>query len=377
MKQGEVQQTNFKTKIPFETRLGVIILKVKINGLEYDFLFDTGAPNVISKELAQELEFKPKAKSKTKDSQGKYVKVEYGSIDTIFVGGIPFTNTGVGVIDVNASNTIACLELDGILGANLMRKAIWQIDYENQVITLSDNMESLTISEKSISVPFTTKTTGTPMLEMKLDSSIIQKRVTLDTGSNGHISLSSSTYNAAKKKELILSHSIGYGNLSSGIFGNAAIDTLDFYKIPTISFGDVQIDSVIVSSSRKRSSILGNEFFRNYVVTLNWTTKQMTLDSISQYTRPILAEYGIKPKFKDNKLLVGFIYAGSEAHIQGLQLGDQILELNGNDYTQMNQQKWCDFIYQYNSSDYTSLNLTILREGEKHVVELKKSTFLR
>lgn len=377
MKQGEVQQTDFKTEIPFETRLGVIILKVEINGIEYDFLFDTGAPNVISKELAQELKFKSKAKSKTKDSQGKYVKVEYGSIDTISVGGIAFTNLGVGVIDLKASNTIACLELDGILGANLMRQAIWQIDYENQVITLSDNMEMLTISDEAISVPFTTKTSGTPMLQMKLDSSISQKRVTLDTGSNGHITLSYSTYSAAKKKKLVLSHSIGYGNLSSGVFGNASIDTLDFYKIPTISFGEVQIDSVIVSSSRKRSSVLGNEFFHNYVVTLNWNTKQLTLDSISHYERPTLAEYGIKPKFDNNKLLVGFIYEGSEAHKKELQLGDQILELNGVDYSQMTQQKWCDFIYQYNSSDYTSMNLTILREGKKHKLELQKSIFLK
>ena len=42
LKEGSVEQASFKTEIPFEMRLGLIIVPVTINGKTYDFLVDTG-----------------------------------------------------------------------------------------------------------------------------------------------------------------------------------------------------------------------------------------------------------------------------------------------------------------------------------------------
>ncbi|MFM2000210.1 MAG: hypothetical protein RL204_2157, partial [Bacteroidota bacterium] len=50
MKRGTVQQKEFTTTVPFEIRRGLIILKVGIAGEVYDFILDTGAPNVVSTE---------------------------------------------------------------------------------------------------------------------------------------------------------------------------------------------------------------------------------------------------------------------------------------------------------------------------------------
>ena len=39
---GKVAQQEFKVNIPFEYRLGLMVLKVNIEGEEYDFLLDIG-----------------------------------------------------------------------------------------------------------------------------------------------------------------------------------------------------------------------------------------------------------------------------------------------------------------------------------------------
>src|SRR4051794_32050035 len=58
VKRGNIRQENFKIEVPFEMRLGLLVLKVEIHGKTYDFILDTGAPNAISKDAAQEIGLK-------------------------------------------------------------------------------------------------------------------------------------------------------------------------------------------------------------------------------------------------------------------------------------------------------------------------------
>src|SRR3989338_4472545 len=71
LKQCDVEQPSFTSEIPFEMRMGLVVVKVNINKKDYDFMVDTGAPNLVTKELAAELNLKPKVERRTGDSQGK------------------------------------------------------------------------------------------------------------------------------------------------------------------------------------------------------------------------------------------------------------------------------------------------------------------
>ena len=118
----------FNAKIPFEYRLGLIILKVDIAGKEYDFVLDTGAPNVISKELAQKLGLNNVSEQKVGDSQGEYSNLGFTTIEKVTIGGIHFLNTGAAIADLELSKEVGCLKIDGLIGSNLMKKAIWKFD---------------------------------------------------------------------------------------------------------------------------------------------------------------------------------------------------------------------------------------------------------
>ena len=55
---GEMDPINEVVSFPFEERSGMIFLEVTINGRDYDFLLDTGAPNVLDQSIVDELGIK-------------------------------------------------------------------------------------------------------------------------------------------------------------------------------------------------------------------------------------------------------------------------------------------------------------------------------
>ena len=377
LQKGSVIQTEFKKEIPFEMRMGLIFLKVDIKGKTYDFLLDTGAPNVASYELAHELGLTARADNKIRDSQGKTKITDFTFIDTISISGIQFINTGAAIMDVNESTTLACMELDGIIGANLMKYAIWQFDYQKQILTLTSSIDSLIISDSVITVPFNTKNTGTPVVDIKMDSNIIQKNVTLDMGSNGDIRFRNKTYENLKENKLIKSHKIGYGYLSSGIFGHGDIDTTDFFKIQNLSFGEVHLQNQIYSSSRtKSSSTIGTKFFKNYILTVRWDSNQMLLDPVSTYDRSEIYDFGFRINYESGQLSVGYIYAGSTAEQMGLTLGDLIVQIDDVNYTNCTSEQWCDLLLSKVIHRTKPMTIIILRDNKKMKFVFEKELFL-
>ena len=233
MSGGEIVESNYKVIVPFEMRLGLIIVKVTIEGNEYDFLFDTGAPNVVSLELAEKLQLKSAGKTFTRGSQGERHKIDYSNIDNLQIGGLNYQNTTAAIMDLTKAVAIECMDIDGILGANVMRNSIWQIDYQKQLMTITNSTDSLTFTNSLDTIPFTPKHTGTPKIKVQIGD-IIQSGVTLDTGSGGHIDLNYNTYKLAKKRNPKMSSTSGQGHSSSGIYGIGKPDTLIYFKPDSI-----------------------------------------------------------------------------------------------------------------------------------------------
>ncbi len=376
MGDGEVAQANYKVVVPFEMRLGLIILKVKIQGEEYDFLFDTGAPNVVTKELARILELKSVGRNTTKGSQGHREKVDYACIDTLSIGGIEYLQTGAGIMDFNKSTEISCMDLDGILGANSMRHSIWQIDYQKQVIILTSHIDSLTFIDKLDTIPFTTKATGTPVIDITIGN-IVQHNVTLDLGSGGHIDLSHKMYTEVLKQKPEMPHNYAFGNSSSGIYGVGAPDTINYFKPDSIQFGSIELHHQICHASvTKTSSTLGTRFFENYIITLDWNENHVILEKVTDYDHSEMKNLGYNKRLYDGKLKVATIFNGSEA-AKKLQLFDYIIQEDSVSYTHIKKSDYCKMILDKTKDKPKSRKLIIEREDEQVTIPLERSLFLK
>jgi len=375
MNKGAVEQPAFTAEIPFELRLGLVVIKVNINGKDYDFMVDTGAPNVITEELAAELKLKPTMQQKIGDSQGNKDHLNFVEMPEMLIGGIHFIETGAAVADLKRSNVIACLDVDGFVGSNLMKSAIWQFDYERKVITISDTIASFDIPANALLIPFVPARTYTPKINISYDS-IVDKNVTFDTGSNGYFSTSQAIYSKLKQQGKITHSVVSFGASSSGLYGLEGADSTYSATVEKTTMGNLTIPNQVVSFDHG-ARILGTKFLKHYRVVINWFTNEISLIPTDDFVNTTFEHFGMTPMYIGDKLEVRMIILGSDADKKGIQIGDQILEVNGKDFRNCSADQWCEILNDGLIPE-TELHLKVLllKDGVEQEVILEKRNLM-
>lgn len=365
MKSGKLVQKKIKVDIPFEYRLGLIVLKVKIEGKLYDFVLDTGAPNVISKELAKSLKLQPTFSQKVGDSRNTELNLDFVTVKNIQLSGLDFNNTGAVIADIRKYQEVGCLKIDGFIGSNLMRKALWKFDFKKQIITITNSLDSLDLTSYKEKIPFYPEITGTPLFDIKVNG-ILERDIVIDLGSNGDITLNNKTYDKISKDNHSLNELIVYGKQGSGLYGSGNNDTTTYVMASKIALGDISLTNEIVDFS-KGSSTIGLNFLKNYNIILDWSNKNMLLSNHKEYQNSTINDFGFSWMFADGNLVVGSLTEGSHAEVLGLKLNDKIIEINEENYSELTINDWCDIILGNNTflKDEKLLNITILRKDEK------------
>ncbi len=374
LKGGDVVQKTFTTTIPFEMRMGLIILKVKVNGETVDFVLDTGAPNVISKELANKLNLGNKSTKKVADSQSAKNNLGFTIIPKIELGGVEFINTGAAIADIKASQEVSCLNIQGFIGANLMKKAIWKFDFVNNTITISNTKTEMEIPSTAIIIPFKTEITGTPKADISYNG-VVEKDVTIDFGYNGSYMASDKTWKELIKKEPSTTSNFGVGSIGSGLFGTGKSDTTYFGLIKSLSCSGLTLENQVVSFNKASAKTMGMIFFKKYTVIFDWFTNSMTLIENRNERESELKNFGLKPGFKEDKLVVRFVYQKSSASKAGILLGDQILQVGDKDYRNVSHSDWCEILTNgFFPKDIEKIDITFKRGGDEQKAWLYKSS---
>jgi hypothetical protein len=366
--QGSVAEKHFKVQVPFEMRYGLIVLKLKVNGSERTFILDTGAPNAISKELAAELKIKPTTRHKTGDSQGAKSVLEYAVLQNVELGGVRFEKTGAAIVDMNHTKELACFGADGLLGANLMKKAIWQIDYEKKIITIASSRDSLSIPTQSQLLPFRQALTGTPLIDVSYNS-IVDKRVTLDLGSNADFCSSRDVLQRLRKKDSLMHTTYSFGSTSAGIYGKGGPDTAFYGLLPVINLGEIALHNQVVDFERKKARTVGTGFFKNYLLTLDWSKNQVILARKRDYNNTIEKKLPYGLVYREGKIYICLVFS----KLCDLRVGDQVLRVNEKDYTECSPSMLCELI-EKNFAGPEEVSLLVLRDGQKISLRIKRQT---
>ncbi|HLP55790.1 MAG TPA: aspartyl protease family protein [Fluviicola sp.] len=376
LKQGDVEQPSFTAEIPFEMRMGLVVVKVNINGKDYDFLVDTGAPNLVTKELAAELKLKSKAEQKAGDSQGKKDVLQFTEMPEMLIGGVHFIEMGAAIADLKRSNEIACLDVDGFVGANLMKEAVWQFDYDRKVITVADSISAFEIPASAFRIPFTPALSSTPLIDITYDG-VADNKVTFDTGSNGHFNSSHGIYKSLKEKGKVTNSVVGYGATSSGLYGVGDGDSLYNLMITETKLGNLTIPEQVVAFD-PGARTLGTKFLQHYRVIIDWSIKEIILIPTDDFVNNTYETFGIRPFYNEDRLEVRMVTLGSEADKAGIKLGDRILEINGRDVRVFTKEMWCDVINNgLVPENDTVINLIISHDGQERAVRLNKKDMMK
>ncbi|MEQ6118478.1 aspartyl protease family protein [Reichenbachiella sp. MALMAid0571] len=374
--QTVIDEQEFSSTIQFKKLAsGHIVIPVFIGGNEYSFLLDTGTPNMVSKELAEELKLEHVYHQQYIDSQDNKLALSLSVIDEIVIGGVSFRNNATTIHNFDKSPpTIRCLNISGVVGANLMKSAIWTFDFERNTITIANAKKEFPEGEV---LNFKTGYAGTPKVKVNING-VSDGKAYIDFGAKGFYKTSEKTLHklCRDKNKHKCSITSGHGSIASGAFGYEKPDSSHIALVHSFSIGNesqVALKNQLITMSNHSEKLLGLDCFENFTTTINWPERKLILsekakpEEIDSYN-----SFGFRVIYREEKLYVGFIYNNSPATKAGLLLGDQIVKINEFNFDHSNEDKFCSFLNSKTLSTTNQIKLTLLRNGQPTDIVLEK-----
>lgn len=333
----------FVRTIDIRIQQNLMFTDVTIDGEVYNFLIDTGAPFIISPELAKKLNFRTSQTMTMGSSNAKKGKARIGTMKRdVEVGGLKFSNFKATVLDYN-SNTqiIRCLGFDGIIGANFMNGAIWQIDYDQKKITITNSLKQLFGIDEAWRVKMDTKGFNkSPYIPVKVNRGD-PGWVLFDTGFAGFFDLTYSSYYSALKADKLderIRVLEGRGTMSEGAFG--AIDTTGYFmQVPQIIIGKEKVLKPEFRMGHTSKAKVGVEYLKGRLVTLDFPRKRFYVSEKEDIYTPVNKKsfmFAATPD--DDGIKVSSVY-GKLQESQELKIGDELIAINGEILSEMDE---CD-----------------------------------
>lgn len=343
------------------------LCKVEIEGKTYSFLVDTGAPTVISDEIFKTLNLKESHKSSMTDSQNKKRQEKFAVIPQIKIGNLIFKDIGAAVIKFE-NNELKCFGFDGIVGANLLSHIFCEFNYQESKILVSKNLTAFSLEKYDLMLNFNPKNQKTPIISGKFFDKNLS--FTFDTGFAGSIKIPNDLENYKNKiseDKFILSNGIN----SIGLYGtsktNKTIELKNEIYIDNLLFKDELIDT-------GESTLIGNEFLKNYIFLIDWKSNKIYLKSIINSDKKQVKSFGFSYLFDKGKAIV--VSKIEEKKIP-INLGDEIIRIDDFDFTTIKSEDYCKYYLNKVEKDKEVIDITIKRENNLLNFKLEKQTFIK
>jgi len=211
------------------------------------------------------------------DVYNKGQKNKYTRVENIKIGKTDFVGTAALINDFNATPIWASLNVDGFIGSNLMQHAIWDIDFKQKQITITDNESNLDLPDDLIENKMFIGVAGLPSIACKINGERIWN-FPVDLGYNGGIVMPFSEFEKQIENGKISDFKKSDTQGIIGVYGKQNSSRESYTGIiEEIEFGNSTLKNEKVYSEQYLSKIFGLDFFKNYRVILNWNSKKVKL----------------------------------------------------------------------------------------------------
>ena len=339
MSKAKAPKGKFRTEIPFDFKDRLIVIKAKLNDSdkEFEFIVDSGAPvSVVFKEAREASKAATVMTYGVSDSQGNTTQSEYLMLN-IGIGNSVFKDI-LTVYSPEPSEILTCIADGGLIGADLMQTANWEIDFAHKKIIISDFKSSLpdlkdyqrvSFSKRS-PFPFISWLNVLPGMTVNLNVNGQRfKDVYVDLGSSGAITLPKN--DVTEKLFEKDSREVLMGYSSFGLLG-AEMDTTSYYYSSNMYVGNINLNDHSIDISNHNQSLIGTGIFSDYSMIIDFRKKDLYLQPIDSLKNKSVdrTEFGFYMLYdaSSSKCYVASIYDGSSAAIAGLQLNDTITAIN-------------------------------------------------
>ncbi len=291
MRQGKVaQRQGIVDSIDFFLKKNYIVLKLPNTCFSdkllpsnqpscYHFIFDTGSPTYFSKNLINKLRLEPKSNFTIQDDRGTKrnldfylasIKLQNSDFQEVIIGELP------------KALTLDSINIDGVIGANLMQHCVWQIDYTKHRIYFAKGVETLVMPKENYPVSFIRNIFRTPCIYLMLNQFPRRPTALLSTGSPEAISLNyifKSLHRSMKYLGREVDTVVAHQKMAlTPIYEFTDVsDTLVVGKARELVINDFTAHGVPTVFQSTLQNRLGNEFLKFYILTIDWQNRKLWL----------------------------------------------------------------------------------------------------
>lgn len=265
--------------VPLRIVGGHLVVDVELDGPEQrvPLILDTGSPTSLSADLADRLTVRREGDITLTSVDGTIITRELVVVPEARLGGAAYREVGAVRTFIGLDDPISCVSRHGLVGANLMRDAVWQVDRVAGRLTIAPDVERLEHVERAIALPFTAASAASPSPIVEVGVGEGRLRFLVDTGSDGWLAV-----HPDDLRGVGVAVDVGgpaYWTLASGSAAPFLARVL--YVAADVTLGDSRLGALPVATIEalpKGLGNMGNDFLRHFVVTIDWPQRMLYLD---------------------------------------------------------------------------------------------------
>jgi len=276
---------NQAVEVPFDFYRNEIIVQVKVNGKgSYNMMLDTGTdPSAIDLNTAKAIGLKLNSIGQQGAGGGTSANLTYETeLPLVELGTLKAKSVEALAIDLSKISERLGKPLHGILGHSLLNNRIVQIDYPKRVVRFYQKSPFSKTANQSDNSKIT-------RLSFRYDDNILIDGVSVngkkmtanfDTGSDETFKLTPDAVSVLGLSDEVskaqVSESVGYNGVAENRKG----------KLKNVTIGGISVDAPTVLFFGKGAGRdkepwginIGNAFFKDFVVTIDYRSKTITLE---------------------------------------------------------------------------------------------------
>lgn len=360
------------TTIAFEDN-ELVFIKVKVNQHQepLHFVFDTGASTaVLDSEVAKRLGIRSNYSQSTQGANGSEV-YQIATGQTITIENIKFQNMNLVLVDLKELAQRTGTRLEGIIGYDILRKFVTQIDFETHTISLYNSSKEIPDRNTYQELPLHFKRGPIPQVAVDFvlkDGSAERGSFLFDSGANLTVAFNTSF---AKKNNIksrtgktIVAKARGLTKTSTFAIGAAqklSIANNEFMDLPI----DISETKTGVSGSNAYDGILGAKIINRFNMILDYQDKVWYFKPNATFKKPFYFPMsGISIKLIGDQIIIGHVIESSKAYRLGVREGDELLAIN--EYIGKDLRVWRNHL----RKDQEKVILKVKKKGSKKVEQV-------
>jgi hypothetical protein len=358
-------------EIPFQLHGSVIVTELSVDeSTPLNFIFDTGAGGtIINESTAASLGI---VGDETVSRQGGtgMAEIVQSTDHIVYVEDISFQDVTLGIAELDHIEKRLGMQIDGVIGWLILSQYAVRIEYDAMLIEIYDNNKfEYDFGDSSYTLEVQGTTIFTNVTVAFKSGNSFTGKVVVDSGAGNtfyfntpfteenNLLTEMDTYYERETQSLSTESS----HIYTTMLADLSISDYEFSTVPA----NIAIAEAGALSWSGPMGILGNGVLKHFNVFIDLQQQMISLEPNRLYHDQFEVNCSGLELVADDafqKVIIDHVYGGSPAHEAGLDVGDEIVQINGANVSDFQLPQIRSML----SQDGEEIEILIDREGELH-----------